>query len=391
MLYLKLIFTFFLSITLYFISPFKYFWEEAPRIQSLWGFNFTSEKNSPNETQYVSMLKIEKDGNTSILFPEENRKIEIRLNERVSVPYLGDGFFGYEKSSQEIVHYDKYYTELWRKNFPSYPFSNPFGNLILLINGDSTQVEVIDYNGIEVGVKKITGSFLTSFHFATETPHTLLCFASGEIYILNEIGELLIQDSLEGKWDRQNQEARENFFTKSCAISADGKSIAIHVLEGREDKVYIYNTIQSKEKKLKRLRKIILPKIYPHLVHMAINSMGLVVATPDKNYFWGIEKSWWGKITNASKDWQEENQCDNECGVYRPVFASQDYFFYGNDNTWTVLDKRGVKLFTTEHHFQSNKNNFWRFIASFPESQKRKNKVGMQFQDTVLYFSIHNF
>ena len=266
------------------------------------------------------------------------------------------------------------------KSFFSYPFSDPSGNLIFLINGDNTQVELVDHNGVGVGVKKLTGSFLSSFNFANEITRGIVCFSSGEVYVINEQGEIIFSKNFE-------KTLNENFFVKSCNLSSNGILASIHILEHGEDFIYIFEMLKNKKEKL--INKIKLPKIYPHLLQMAINKNGIIIATPEQTYFWDYNSSEPKVILNDCKS-------TNNCKIYRPVFASDNFLFYGDNKYFVVLDNDGDELFKIEHFFDLSENKNWRFLASKPKVQNiiKNNKnikrdiIGLQFQDNLKFFEI---
>ena len=118
MIRIYLFLTLLFSIIFYFITPFKYYWKETPKIEALWSYSI-SEGEKPNHQELISMFKIKdyNDNSNKIVFPNNNKAIKIENDSLVNVPIFGDNFYLYKKSGKEIISYDKNFNELWSKKF----------------------------------------------------------------------------------------------------------------------------------------------------------------------------------------------------------------------------------------------------------------------------------
>ncbi len=260
----------------------------------------------------------------------------------VSVPFLGRGYFTYRKLGKNISYYSNHGEELWSKPFSSYPVSDYYGKMLLLINSDGTKVDLLDTNGVPLGVQSIHGSFLTDYDFATETTAVSLIFSLGEVYWIGSRGEVGFEYIFES--------SNETLFLKSCSLSPDGKEMSVHFQKGKKDYIAVLEKNHSSQKADLIFQKA-LPRVYPHILHTALNSHGITVAAPDRIFFFSLKKG---------KDWSRKITKDNL--VYRSVHTGKDYFIFGTQKNWYLLDNKGRKLLEGISVASLGEN--WRFLPS---------------------------
>ncbi|MCB1175875.1 MAG: hypothetical protein KDK39_20030, partial [Leptospiraceae bacterium] len=77
-----------------------------------------------------------------------------------------------------------------------------------------------------------------------------------------------------------------------------------------------------------------LPRIYPHLLHMALNQHGLLVVPPGQQLFYSLDDS----ELQASEVPLSES-------IYRPVFAGPDFFVSATNHSLQVLNAAGMRVY----------------------------------------------
>ena len=252
------------------------------------------------------------------------------------IPPLGDGYFTYEKRAKYLSYHDRQGEKLWKREYPYYPVSDYYGNLILLLSSDNSRVDFINSNGLATGVKSVSGNLLTDYSFATHQSQAGLVFSSGEAYVIRENGTIAFQHNFATK--------QSMVFVKSCALSPDAKLLAVHLLKDEKDIVVI---LKAKEREVENkssliLGQITLPEVYPHVLYLAVNAHGVLVATRNRTLFFSLAEG----ADNRVSDWDEKSSdpCLENCRFYRPVYASHHFFLYGKAMDWTLVDQKGRRL-----------------------------------------------
>ena len=350
----------FIGFLLSLISPilFKIEWLGTwNEIQSLKLSKENSQKRKKSFFNYIGF----QENNKRAIFGFQKPFVSLKEDEKAEIPLFGTGYFLYYKVGKDIRYYNNEGEELWRKKFAYYPRSDYFGELLLLLASDSSHVRVMDYNGLSDPSLVFSGAYLSDFSFATKASKAFLVFSSGETYFFQSNNKKFLSYTF--SWDNKN------IFLKSCTISHDAKKLAVHLLEGEEDKIVLFSVT---EEKLEKEREIALEKTYPHRLNMAISSLGLLIASPNTNYFFGF---------SSSLDWKREVACSKECHHYRPVYADKNIFAYGYDNgkKWALLDKQGKLIFKAS--WQNSTEKPWRFLPT-----NKENLLGFQKGAFVSYF-----
>jgi len=133
----------------------------------------------------------------------------------------------FSKNGKYIIKYDKIGTNIeflnihgerfWKSISMEYPYISFNGKIILLMNGDHSAIRIVDFNGNEIGSKKINGRFCTVISFSKFSDFAGIGFLDGSFFIINYNGEIIYKGI-----------ASENFLIKGIAISSNGQYIAIH-------------------------------------------------------------------------------------------------------------------------------------------------------------------
>lgn len=321
---------------------------EPGSVQFLWFYDLTDGASTEFPSEWKNFpfngVAIHESKGTVIVQPE-GRRIKIGEEERVSVPFLGGGYFRYMKVGKEIFYHSRESEILWRKPYFSYPVTDARGRIVMLLTGDSNRVDIVDSNGNPSGVKSIAGNFLTDYDFAVRAERAAACFASGDLHVIGESGRAVAVY-------RHETDIRPTFL-KSCSISPDGSLLAFHMLEQDRDRIYIYR-VDEGSSRLKKETSIDLPVIYPHLLHFALNESGLLLSAPDILRFYSL---------NGKEIWSTKQESS---GVYHPVYADRDFFVYGQAGRLIAADDRGrtvleAPVFGAEQ--------FWRILPSREEHE----------------------
>jgi hypothetical protein len=254
----------------------------------------------------------------------DGRSVTLDPDRLYSVPFLGTGFFEYEKIGSTITFRGRDGEILWTKNYNSYPVPDYTGRLILLLTGDNNRVDLINSNGNPAGDLFVAGNFLSDFDFSTRRGVALLTFAGGKIYILDDSAKKIAH------YDFANPEME--IFLKSCAISPDGNEIAIHYYENGRDYISVLQR-REMEPEVTPLMKIELPAVYPHLLHMGVTERGgLLVAAPDFTVFYDDSgESVWSHTVKESD-------------IYRPVLSDDGIIAYLEGGRIRVSDSSGNRV-----------------------------------------------
>ncbi len=258
------------------------------------------------------------DGERTFKSPVKSRRLE--PSDLAFAPFLGQGYFRYQKVGKEIQFHSAGGELLWRKPFQSYPVSDHTGKLVLLLTGDNNRVEVLDWNGNPVGIKSVAGNFMTDVNFAARAAAACVVFGGGEIYLIDGNGNLKFSYTL--------PLTHRPRFVKSCAVMPDGQGMAVHALDGPEDAIFVF---LAKDGRAVRDWAAILPEIIPQTVQMAVNDHGVILAARRSTTFYRAGAPIW------------KRDVADQSG-YRPVYADRDWFAVGTDRTVLVLDARGRAL-----------------------------------------------
>lgn len=339
------------SVLLYFIPVYKI--PLAPVLVYAYQFNPVTNKQSLPAKELVQKEKFpffaikhrDKNDHLIISGPSIQQKINSQKNDLYVVPFLGKGYFHYQKTGKQIKFYSQTNELLWFKPYYSYPASDSTGSSLLLLTGDSNRVDIIDQNGTKAPVASISGNFMVHYFFDHSGKNKVVAFSNGQIvYIHDNQYKHIIQI----KSDKQM------LFVKSCTLSADGRLLAVHYLDHDKDKISVYSVTKTEEDpqtvSSNKLDEFDLPTVYPHLLHMSINDGGVLIAAPDQTLYYGLD---------GGPDWSR--LLPSSSNKYRPVFSTRSFFIYGEHNTAKVLNQEGIKIYSIPLHTR-DKN--WRILPT---------------------------
>ncbi|MBI3396271.1 MAG: hypothetical protein HY042_10590 [Spirochaetia bacterium] len=151
-------------------------------------------------------------------------------------PFLGRGYFRYQKVGKEISFYSETGELMWRKPFQSYPVSDVQGQVVLLLTGDNNRVEIIDNNGNSKGSGHVSGNFMTDLCFPSRAPGAGVVFSAGAVHLIDG----------EGRAVTLNYDGKRPLFIKSCSVFPDGSGLAVHMLEGENDRITVFTLKKGK-------------------------------------------------------------------------------------------------------------------------------------------------
>ena len=357
---------------------------EAPGLRYLWQYDLETgsasappaELGSGSESPFnlVRLPPRDRESGPRLVGPGV-APVELERGALVWAPFLGGGYFVYSRIGREIRFFDRGGEELWKKEFFSYPVSDPQGRTILMLTGDASRVDFIDANGASVGLGRVHGAFLSDFAFAARTPRAVLAFLDRRLYVVDDRGRLRLS-LVEEAEDRP-------YFFKSAAISPDGSLVAVHALDGTNDVLRVYAArdpvaaeefyaeegevsggLRALPDSLRRAvraelqAEFALEQSFPHLLHMALGPRGLLLTAPEYARYFDLDDSdyHWTRNTpparlprpvvgepeaGSAEDGEEPPPRRRASPVYRPVYADERFFAYGEANYLRVLNARG--------------------------------------------------
>lgn len=245
------------------------------------------------------------------------------------VPFYGVGFFSYQKVGKEILFHDSHGETLWSREHRTYPVSGPTGELILLLSGDGNRVDIIDKNGVTAGPGSASGNILNDYDFSTRDDSACLVFG-------DHMEIIRASNRAAYRYDPPPRNKVGFVYMKSCAISGDGRYASLHYSEKGKDFVALFDRkkIEKEDQKpeYRLIRKIPLDRVYPHLLHMAVNSYGLLINAPEKVALYSQS----GEILYHFEDGGNT--------IYQPLLALNHYFVFGRSGNVRVLNRKGREI-----------------------------------------------
>ncbi|TGK51986.1 hypothetical protein EHQ16_14585 [Leptospira kanakyensis] len=233
----------------------------------------------------------------------------------VDFPLLSNGYLLYEKIGDEVNFFSDASELFWKKPINSYPRSGYFASPVLYLAGDNNTVFLMDESGNRVGKSELNGRFLTDYQFDSKNKGVIVLFSGGEIYRLDEKGNVLFESDL-------SKEKKDSFF-KSVSLSPDGKFSSVHYSLLDKDFVLVL------DEKGETVEEFSLPKFYPHKLYFVTGNDGSIIFNlPDSITFYQDGKLSWEKTKQKSG------------GVYQSVFAT--------DSIYVVLSESEIQFYNTK-------------------------------------------
>jgi len=230
----------------------------------------------------------------------------------IDYPLLGKGTIEYSKIGDSVSYYSSEGEVFWTKLLNSYPRAGLFSSPLLFLSGDNNTVFLMDHNGNPIGLQKVDGRFLTDFVFCRNHKGVGLLFLGGEIYRLDESGNLIFSLQLENE-----------SFAKSIAISPNGDLMVIHKEFHSED------FLQVIDENGKSIKEIKLSKIFPFHLSMAIADTGeILLNTP-------------GEVL-IGKELEKSIPKKADSVIYQATFAHSQGFVFELDQSLMFSDTKGI-------------------------------------------------
>ncbi len=323
----------FLFISFFFIDTYKF----IPHLHFEF-INYTDQK----EFQWIE------DNN----YYFKNQTIKLDPDYLYSFSILPKGFIRYKKVGSEIEYILPDMQLFWKREIPSYPYMDPWGNFIININADRTKVIVFDINGNNLYT--FDGNFLVD-----------LQYSSGKFIIFNK--DNYFTEYLE----------KPSSFLKSFFVMDD--SIVFHYYKNNKDFFELYSIkiqndlLQLKSKKIIE-SKIIFPYtisfvfsedqiIFPNFgetIQLKENQIYSYILSPDKKIIEikslkdykeiSIETSFKGDITIyknlifvIKKSFLEVYDNKGNFLFYIPIEFNKGFFFI-KENLYIFYNKFIVKI-----------------------------------------------
>ncbi len=210
-------------------------------------------------------------GADQVLVSSEREK-KFGAEEMIAAPVHGEGYFVYGRIGKEMKYFTRESELLWSKPYVSYPVPDPTGKIVFLFTGDANRVDVIDPSGNLIGVRRISGNFLTHHAFSMQSGRSAFVFGTGGLTVLDAKGNIV-----------SRYDPGENLFFKSVALSANGQKAAVHALyqddAGERDVVRVLDLAPEAHV----AQEYALERVVPGNLALAVGNGGsLLVGLPEK-------------------------------------------------------------------------------------------------------------
>jgi len=227
-----LILSFFILETSYGMQIFPIFTEKTDKLETIKDAK-SLKKYFPKSKDLIFSAKF----NQKYFLLNQWGKLKTKIEKKdflISFSKNNKYFSTYKKVGKAIEFYSSTNQKFWRKKSLKYPYLSNNGRLILLLNGDQSEVAFADYNGNDIGDKRIRGRICTSISFSCENDFAGVGFFDGTYAFINSQGKIFFR-------------GREKTFTiKGTAISSNGLFATVHY--GNTDLDYL-KIIDFKNKK----------------------------------------------------------------------------------------------------------------------------------------------
>ncbi len=146
--------------------------------------------------------------------------------------FSGNGlnYIKYQKAGTDIEFYNFRGERFWKMESLEYPYLSRNGRLIFLLNGDHTSVRFVDYNGNEIGSKRVSGRTCTALSFSAHGDCGGIGFLDGSYYFVSAKG-MVIGRGMTPK----------GTLVKGIAVGGNGRYGSVHFGNNKKDFVRIIN------------------------------------------------------------------------------------------------------------------------------------------------------
>ena len=151
-------------------------------------------------------------------------------NPLIAISGNGEYLVKYEKVGSNIEFLNIRGESFWKIESREYPFLSFNGKINLLMSSDHNRIRIVDYNGIEIGARGITGRFCTVISFSKYSDFACIGFLDGSYYLVDEWGEILSQGVVPG-----------SLLIKGMAVNFTGNFFAIHYGNNERDFLRLVN------------------------------------------------------------------------------------------------------------------------------------------------------
>ncbi|MCS7205932.1 MAG: hypothetical protein NZ853_09550 [Leptospiraceae bacterium] len=200
---------------------------------------------------------------------------------------LPNGFVRFQKVGSSIEYFISPEQLLWKKERFSYPYFEPYGRWIFLINSDRTAFEVLDLNGNSL--VQVNGSFLVDIKCHTEDDICFFLFSDGKLvsFYKNQSFEFFLQ--------------KPNSFFKS--LSLRDQELAVHYYSQNQDVFEIFDIRHQDTLTLKSKNTIQSPIVFPFTLPFVFYEDNIMFPNGENTIL--IQKAQVYEITSQTKTNEE--------------------------------------------------------------------------------------
>ncbi len=290
----------------------------------------------------------EADGRISV-FTYDGDRLSVSDGDLVQIPVHAHGYFRYKQAGEQVYFHGLDGEILWQRELHSYPAGHPLGRMLLMITGDGNRVDILDDNGNYATIPSVSGNILNHYSFSELDESACVVFSNAVRWIARG-GDYVA--------DYEPEYENKTLYMKSCAASRNGKFFALHYLLGKEDHIAYFNVTYDEDEDTYSLSKefdISPGETYPHILQMAVNSYGLIIAAPDTTLFYDMD----GDLIREEKI--------ETSSIYRPVYAGSNFFVYGKGEQGIVLDQDGGFVTTLSVASTGEPSKNWRIFSGLKD------------------------
>jgi len=264
-----------------------------------------------------------------------NNKLELDKEFLYSYSLLPLGYVRYKKVGNEIEFFLPNKQLFWKKPSTAYPYFEPYGQYILTINADRTQVEVMDLNGQVI--HKINGIFLVDLDCMPQekTHYCYFLFSDGKFVIIYQNNKLEF-----------NPEIKKAFF-KSFSIK--NNQVAFHYYLDSNDYFDTYLIELNKEKPFLKKESSIKSKFFfPYTIPFLFDNNSIIfphfketlLIRNDKVY-----KIFFNEEQNFLKEVHQKSEINFDISYIGDITFYKELFFILKDQQLEIYDHNQNPLF----------------------------------------------
>jgi hypothetical protein len=195
----------------------------------------------------------------SLYLMKENGEISasVPMEGPAGVSGNGEYYIRYEKTGKEVEFFNSRGERFWKLKSLEYPYLSHTGRLVFMLNGDQSGFRILDHNGNEIGIKKVSGRICTVLNFSKLGDFGCAGFLDGSFSVIAGDGSRIYSG-------RTGNSA----MVKSMAVSDNGRFAALHGGDTTADFIEIYD-LQKQDR-----RFFAMPEVHETRTALSVSDEG---------------------------------------------------------------------------------------------------------------------